>query len=196
MSARESLHADHVWVSARTVAWDGIAGPLRHRLANVAAPLAVLVELAGDGADISGMTGSAQRCLAKLERTYTLLGALAGRVRLPVPTGEPVVYDLTGLAPSSPDLLLWLGELAVNAAQAGARTARVTATTTADVVTVVWSDDADVLDDLEWFGDVARHGEGGCGLGLAAIAAQVRKAGGVFEARPGTPEKFRFTLPA
>lgn len=195
MRESESLHMDNVWVSARTVAWDGIAGPLRHRLANVAAPLAVLVELAGAGADISGMTDSAQRCLAKLERTYTLLGALAGRVHLPVSTGEPVAYDLIGPAPSSPDLPLWLGELAVNAARAGARTARVTATATADAIMVVWSDDAGVLDDLEWFGDVARHGEGGCGLGLAAIAAQVRRGGGVFEAQSGTPEKFRFTLP-
>jgi hypothetical protein len=195
MTAHETAHTGRGWVRARAVTWDSIAGPLRHRLANVAAPLGVLVELAGDGADISRMTGSAQRCLGKLERTYTLLGALAGRVRLPVPTGATVTYELAGTLPSTSELPLWLGELAANAAHAGARTANVTVTTDAGNATVTWSDDGAVLDDLGWFGDLARHGEGGCGLGLAAIAAQVRNAGGVFEAHPGTLEKFRFTLP-
>lgn len=185
------------WVDAEPFDWTLLPGPLRHRLANIASPLSVVVELAGEGADISKLTVTARRCLSRLERTYTLLGALADRVPLPV-MDDVVPFDVTGTLPDVAGLSCWLHELAANAAKAGARAGNVIVTSdpSLSATTLTWADDGAPYDPGTHLGSIAVQGEGGCGLGLAAVAAQVALRGGRLQARAGTGEKFRIVFTA
>jgi hypothetical protein len=186
---------DDAWFDAAPFNWELLAGPLRHRLANIASPLGVVVELAGEGADISKLTGTARRCLVRLERTYTLLGALADRVPLPQ-VDDTVPFAVNGVLPEVDGLPRWLQEFAANAANAGATVGSlaVTSDLTRSLTVLTWSDDGAAFEPGTYFGGIAPRGEGGCGLGLAAVAAQIARRGGRFQARAGVGEKLRIIL--
>lgn len=183
------------WTSAEPVPDLPLLGPLRHRLANAVAPLSVLAELAGEGAPLDDVTPAAVRCVAKVERICALIGALTGRQLLPRNTGEAVRLVVQGELPNDDFVRNVVGEWAVNAKRAGALLGTVQVRDAEGGLELLWDDDGKGFDTTEWLGGHAPQGEGSCGLGLAVIAAEARRRGGLLQIASENGARIRLFLP-
>ncbi len=162
--------SNRLWHTAHDPDYVELIAGIRHRLANVAAPLAVLVELLDD--DISNdMTAASKRSVAKVERLLTLLSALSGRgFTPPKATSIPVERRTEGMPEGwEPIINALLCEAAPDAQTHGATSASIYF----DGEALYWHDNGSGFSPgiLESLGRRQRAGEHGCGLGLAAICA-------------------------
>lgn len=164
-----------------------LPGPLAHRLANIASPIAVGVELSHVGPLDVDLEYAMTSAVKHLERVSRLLAAVAGRRPVPVADLNPGAVLFTGdrLAvqelPAARRTLLeaFVTELYSGAVQVGATEFRVEVTHQESAIVCRWIDNGSgfapgVLDSL---GRVQVTGRGGCGLGLAAVAVAARLAG-------------------
>jgi len=165
------------WTAAGLPNFEHVIAGLRHRLANAAAPLGILVELCDDevGTDL---VDASRNSVTKLERILSLLGVIGNRgVGKPRPfDGITIDIDLEGM-PAAWQPLAWIlqDELGPDAAVHGA--------TAASLVYVdgelVWRDNGSgfTQDVLEHFGLPQPEGNHGCGLGLLSVTLTAGRVG-------------------
>lgn len=181
------------WVDARPLDTEEMLRGLRHRLANAMAPLEVLVELLGDGHGTDQLDTAARRSVEKLSRIVVLLGALGGRGALRPAASATLSVARAGLDQLPAALVSVVSaaeaEWSANATHAGATDASLRW----DGECLEWSDNGPGMVDehLSELGSRQRRGEGGCGLGLAALALVASRHCLLLQAAPGPGGRLR-----
>jgi hypothetical protein len=185
---------DNNWYPAKKPDYLDLLSGIRHRLANAAAPLAVLVELLDDDITLD-MADASKRSVAKVERILTLLSSLSGH-RLPDVTAVslPVDLQISGMPVfCEPIINALLRETAPDALKHGATKSLILFESN----TILWHDNGRGFstETLNSLGLRQPGGEHGCGLGLAAICSIASSRGLSVEASNLDGAMLRFSLP-